>query len=64
MTNKPPLGVMQEQFYEVHRIQDLSRAIYEYCVYKSSERDFSEIESLITWIDELKRRLIENNQLS
>lgn len=50
--SKPPLGVMPKQIYELQRIQDLCRALYEYSHY-----DDSNLESMIKWSEELTDRL-------
>ena len=49
---KPPLGVMPKNIYELKRVQDLCRALYEYSTYE--EIDY---ELMIKWSDELNDRL-------
>ena len=49
---KPPLGVIPKNIYELQRVQDLCRALYEYSTYV--EVDY---ELMIKWSDELNDRL-------
>jgi hypothetical protein len=52
--NKPPLGVTPKKIHELLRIQELSRAIFEYSCF---EPENLKIELLTTWIEELNDRL-------
>jgi len=49
---KPPLGVIPKNIYELQRVQDLCRALYERSVYE--EVDY---ELMIKWSEELNDRL-------
>ena len=49
---KPPLGVMPKDIYELKRVQDLCRALYEYSTYEETN-----YELMIKWSDELQYRL-------
>jgi hypothetical protein len=53
---KPPLGVKPEEFLELHRIQELSRAIYEYSTFQT---DVERIDAnlILKWHAELGKRL-------
>lgn len=52
--NKPPLGVMPKKFYELRRIQDLTRVLYEYSNYANIEDNY---EVMVRWSEELTERL-------
>ena len=49
---KPPLGVMPKDIYELKRVQDLCRALYERSTYEEMDLAF-----MIKWADELNDRL-------
>jgi len=49
---KPPLGVIPKNIYELQRVQDLCRALYEYSTYEEVD-----IELMIKWSEELNDRL-------
>jgi len=49
---KPPLGVMPKNIYELKRVQDLCKALYERSIFE--ETDY---ELMIKWSDELNDRL-------
>jgi hypothetical protein len=54
---KPPLGVVPEKVYEMNRIYDLSRIIYEYCEFDCTQMDFKNTDSILMWTNELISRL-------
>ena len=56
--HKPPLGVIPEYYYERSRIQELSRAIFEYA------GDCRQCEKMVLWAEELKERITKWNTLS
>ena len=49
---KPPLRVIPKNIYELQRVQDLCRALYEYSTYEEVG-----YELMIKWSDELNDRL-------
>jgi hypothetical protein len=50
---KPPLGIMPKKFYELQRIQEISRALYEYSHFEGK----MDYDLLIRWSEELTERL-------
>ena len=52
LKSKPPLGVIPKNIYELQRVQDLCRALYEYSTYEEVD-----IELMIKWSEELNDRL-------
>lgn len=52
--NKPPLGVVPKYIYELKRIQEICRALYEYSYYKNSIHNY---KLMIEWSEELTDRL-------
>ena len=54
MQSKSPIGVTPEYIFEVQRIQELTRALYEYSYYNPTEMKF---DLMMEWTQELFRRL-------
>ena len=50
---KPPIGVMPNRIYEMNRIRDLTRALYEYAQYDIKNNTAIMLE----WVEELTLRL-------
>ena len=51
---KPPLGITPKHIYELQRIQEITRALYEYSRYVNS---IYSCELMINWSEELNERL-------
>ena len=51
---KPPLGVTPKYIFEIQRIQNLTRALYEYAHFNPSDMNYS---SMLDWTKELFERL-------
>jgi hypothetical protein len=54
---KPPLGVMPRDIYELQRVQELTRALYDYSRYEELD-----LELMLKWADELDDRLFNLTQ--
>ena len=50
--NKPPLGVMPKNIYELKRVHEISRALFEYSYHTEENYDL-----MIKWAEELVERL-------
>lgn len=57
--NKPPLGIMPKNIFELFRVQDISRALYEYICEDKNDVEIQNIkyDLLIEWSKELTERL-------
>jgi len=54
IAHKPPLGVMPKEIYEITRIQDITRALYDYAY---DEEIMKHLDPMIKWSKELSDRL-------
>lgn len=54
--SKPPLGITPKYIFELQRVQELCRALYEYSHYENSIDNY---EYMRKWADELLGRLNE-----
>ena len=52
--SKPPLGITPKHIYELQRVQNICRALYEYSSYEQSINNY---ELMIKWTEELNERL-------
>lgn len=51
---KPPLGVSPTYIYEIQRIQNICRALYEYSYFNVPDIN---CDSMVKWCNELEQRL-------
>lgn len=52
--SKPPIGICPEYIYELTRVQDICRALYEYSRYEDSIENYNR---MLEWTNELRNRL-------
>lgn len=52
--NKPPLGIIPKNIFELKRVQDICRALYEYSQYENTVNSY---EHMIKWSEELTDKL-------
>lgn len=57
MSEKPPLGIIPKQFYEIQRVKDISRALYEYSQTNYLTDNKDDYDTFIEWTEELLERL-------
>lgn len=57
MSEKPPIGIMPKQVYEIQRVKDISRALYEYSQTDYLVDNKDNFDLFIDWTEELQERL-------
>lgn len=54
MNQKPPLGITPKYIYEIHRVQEICRALNDYA---QSDLLINYYDLMLEWTDELKEKL-------